>query len=107
VAPPQARERRHALAGRRHPARPTPSSATHHSIRPPRATPTQWRATAESWLVLVNELVERHLRISELLDLLDEARGASRQSAWLRQQLDAMRNSRSWRVTRPLRRGRG
>lgn len=65
----------------------------------------EWRARAESRLLLVGELVERHLRIGELLDALDDSRRLDKENRRLREELAAMRASRSWRVTRPLRRG--
>jgi hypothetical protein len=56
----------------------------------------EWLAAAESRLLLVGELVERHLRIGELLEQLDETRR-------LTEELAALHASTSWKLTRPLR----
>jgi hypothetical protein len=67
----------------------------------------EWRERAEAALPLVDQLVERHLRIGDLLGALSESearrRPLSQQVAALEQSLRDIHASRSWRVTRPLR----
>lgn len=59
-----------------------------------------WQATAESRLLLVSELVERHLRIGELLAELESS---DHERHGLARRVEELLNSTSWRVTRPLR----
>ncbi len=59
-----------------------------------------WRQRAESRLLLVGELVERHLRIGELLDLVEQG---ERERRTLAAEVEALHASTSWRVTKPLR----
>jgi len=61
----------------------------------------EWRATAARRLRLVGELVERHLRIGDLLADLDAQRS---RAAAAERQVDELRASTSWRLTAPLRR---
>jgi hypothetical protein len=59
-----------------------------------------WRGRAEARLLVVGELVERHLRIGELLDLLEDSETDRRHLA---AEVAALLSSTSWRVTKPLR----
>jgi len=73
------------------------------------ATPdaSEWRGQAATRLLLVNELVDRHLRIGELLSIVAEQQhrlqAVRRDAAAAVAEVAAIRASTSWRVTAPLR----
>ena len=60
-----------------------------------------WTARARRRLRLVNELIERHLRIGELLVELEREKARANAAE---ADVEAMRSSTSWRLTAPLRR---
>jgi len=64
---------------------------------------SEWRTRAESRLLLVGELVERHLRIGELLEVVSKVSGLESENVRLTKELAALHASRSWKLTRPLR----
>lgn len=61
----------------------------------------EWRATAAAQLRLVGELVERHLRIGDLLTELD---AQTKRAARYEREVRDLQASTSWRLTAPLRR---